>query len=268
MPPLLRLFGARRPPRSPRLCRHEALSPRILPGADGVRIGQISDVHARAGVRPRRLEHAVRMMNALRPDFVVLTGDYVCVTARPAALLTLALSRLEVPAYAILGNHDHWSGAGQVASALERAGVDVLRNEHRAVPTALGSLFLVGVDDSVTGHQDPERAFRGVPPEATCVVLSHDPRSVSFLAAYRPALILSGHTHGGQVVLPRVTPFMAARIGYRHLAGLYEVDGALLYVSRGLGAALPLRFRSPPEVAELTLRAAAARLEAASKGAA
>jgi predicted MPP superfamily phosphohydrolase len=96
------------------------------------------------------------------------------------------------------------------------------------------------------------------------VVLSHDPKSARLLAAHRPALVLSGHTHGGQVYLRRVTPFLAARVGLPFLAGLFEVDGGHLYVNRGLGAALPVRFHAPPELTVLTLRAAALRSSSSS----
>ncbi|MBI3183338.1 MAG: metallophosphoesterase [Myxococcales bacterium] len=263
--PLKRLFKRRtgRAPRPPQLCAHEVVSDRVAPELDGLRIGQLSDIHLRTGVKPRRLLQAVEMMNQLRPDLVVLTGDYVCISPRPLPALTEALGRLEVPAYATLGNHDHWSGARRVRSALADAGVEVLTNEHRAVRVVGGTLHLVGVDDSVTRHHDAKAAFLGVPEGATKVVLSHDPMSADFLHPFRPALILSGHTHGGQVYFRRLTPFMAGKIGVKYLSGFFEVEGALLYVSRGLGATLPVRFRAPAEVACLTLRSAALRAKLA-----
>lgn len=257
--PIKRLFQRRRP-RRPRLCAHEVLSPRIAPGLDGLKIAHLSDLHLRTGVKPRRLHLAVEMLNELGPDLVVLTGDYVCISSRPLPALTAALRQLSAPAYATLGNHDHWSGARKVRGALEQAGVEVLRNEHRALPSSRGTLHLVGLDDPITSHHDPEQAFAGVPPGATTVVLSHDPESADYLHPYQPALILSGHTHGGQVYFRRLTPFMARKIGRKYLSGFFEVEGALLYVSRGLGATLPLRFRAPAEVACLTLRSAVAKL--------
>lgn len=248
----------RRAHRPPLLCEHDVSSPRIHPSLDGVRIGQLSDIHVRTGVVPRRLHLAVEMMNDLAPDFVVLTGDYVCLSPRPLPALTAALKRLRVPAYATLGNHDHWSDAKKVRRALADAGVDVLTNEHRIVSVRGGTLHLVGVDDSVTRHHDPEAAFRGVPEDATRVVLSHDPKSADFLHPYAPALILSGHTHGGQVYFRKLTPFISQRIGIKYLAGFFDIHGAKLYVTRGLGASLPVRFRAPMEIAHLTLRSEAA----------
>lgn len=240
------------------LSHHEVVSARIHAGLDGVRIGHLSDLHVRAGLKPRRLHQAVELLNELRPDLVALTGDYVCRSPRPLPELTAALRKLGAPAYAVLGNHDHWSDAPAVRRALERAGVEVLQNEHRVVRAGKAAIHLVGVDDSVTGHDDPERAFDGVPPGATCVTLSHDPKSADHLHAFNPALILSGHTHGGQVFIRKITPFISRRVGLKYLAGFFEVNGAVLYVNRGLGASVPIRFRAPCEVSHLTLRSAAA----------
>jgi predicted MPP superfamily phosphohydrolase len=236
------------------LCLHEVSSPRIEPELDGVRIGQLSDIHVRTGVKPRALHQAVEILNALKPHFVVLTGDYVCLSARPLPALTEALKELTVPAYATLGNHDHWTDSRRVRHALAKAHVDVLMNEHRRVQISRARLYLVGIDDSVTRHHDPERAFKGVPVHETRVVLSHDPRSADFLHHYRPALILSGHTHGGQIYFKRLTPFLSRRVGNKYLSGFFDVHGSVLYVTRGLGASLPVRFRSPREIAQLTLR--------------
>jgi uncharacterized protein len=232
----------------------DVVSERVPPQLDGVRIGQLSDIHVRAGVRPRRLEEAVDRMNALRPHFVVLTGDYVCTTALPSRKLTHALRRLEMPAFATLGNHDHWAGASKIRGALEAAGVEVLCNEHRVIRIQGHALHLVGMDDAFTRHHDADRAYAGVHPEATVVALSHDPNGADVLSPFRPALILSGHTHGGQIYVRRLTELISRRIGIKYLAGFYDVGGAILFVNRGLGASVPVRFRAPSEIAVLTLR--------------
>ncbi len=233
-------------------------SPRILPALDGARIGQLSDIHVRTGVKPRALHAAVEMLNELKPDLVVLTGDYVCLSARPLPLLVDALKKLRVPSYATLGNHDHWTDARRVRQALAKAGVEVLSNEHRRIHFGRAHLYLVGIDDSITHHHDPERAFTGIPAHATRIVLSHDPRSADFLHHYRPALILSGHTHGGQIYFKKLTPFLWRRAGAKYLSGFFNVHGSVLYVTRGIGASVPVRFRSPREVAHLTLRSVSA----------
>src|SRR5205823_4307804 len=109
--PVKRLVRMPRWPRPPRLCNHEIASPRVTAELDGIRIGQLSDIHVRVGLKPRRLHQAVEMLNALAPDLVALTGDYLCFSSLPLRQLTDALKRLVVPAYAVLGNHDHFCGA-------------------------------------------------------------------------------------------------------------------------------------------------------------
>lgn len=245
--------------RSPVISLHDVHSERIHPGLDGLRIGHLSDIHVRTGMKPRRLHVAVELLNSLKPDLVVLTGDYVCFSPRPLPALVEALRELEVPAYATLGNHDHWSGADEVRAALSEAGVHVLTNEHRVLDVHGQPLFLVGVDDSVTRNADPERAFFGVPDGATTVVLAHDPAYADHLCQWNPSLIFSGHTHGGQVFFKKITPFVSARIGLKYLAGFFDVGGAKLFVNRGLGASVPVRFGAPMEVAQLTLRHASAQ---------
>jgi predicted MPP superfamily phosphohydrolase len=240
------------------LAEHTVTSHRLAAPLQGVRVAQLSDIHVRTGIRPRRLHLAVEHINAWKPDFVVLTGDYVCYSPRPLPMLTEALRELAVPAFAILGNHDHWSGAEPVRRALARAGVDVLTNEHRVVHTRSGApLHLVGVDDCITENHDPEAAFRGVPADASTVVLSHDPRSADFLHPYQPALILSGHTHGGQFFFRRLTPALWRRaLGVKYLTGFYDVEGSKLFVNRGFGGSVPVRYGARPEVALLTLQSA------------
>jgi predicted MPP superfamily phosphohydrolase len=251
----------------PPLSTHDVVSERIHPGLDGVRIGHLSDIHVRTGVKPRRLEQAVDQLNEAAPDFVVLTGDYVCFSPRPLPALTSALRRLRVPAFATLGNHDHWSGADQVRRALSRAGIQVLTNEHRMLSVRGEALHLVGLDDPVTRKSDPVRAFHGLPASGTRIVLSHCPAFADRLTDFSPALILSGHTHGGQLFIKKVTPYVSARLGMKYLAGFFDVEGAVLYVSRGLGASVPVRFRAPSEVSLLTLRSAARALLPASASA-
>jgi predicted MPP superfamily phosphohydrolase len=246
--------------RLPRVCAHDVFSPRIPHALEGIRVGQLSDIHVRTGVYPRRLHAAVEMMNTLAPDLVVLTGDYVCFSPKPLPMLTEALRGLKMPAYAVLGNHDHWSGAERVRQALWDAGVDVLTNESRRVQLREREFHLVGVDDSVTKHHDPARAFADVPAGAPSVCLSHDPKSADLLHRYNPALILSGHTHGGQVFLTRkLTEKLAEKVGVKYLHGFFEIEGSVLYVNRGLGAGVPVRFRAPMEIACLTLRSSATR---------
>jgi predicted MPP superfamily phosphohydrolase len=237
-----------------RLEEHEVRSRLIDPLHDGVRIAHLSDIHAATGLRPRRLLRAIEEVNRVRPDVVVLTGDYVCASSRPIPLLIEALRRLEVPAWATLGNHDYWTGHELVVAALGEAGVKVLRNEHETIELGGAPLHLIGVDDHRTGHADVPRAFAGVPTGGTRLVLTHDPNVVDALHGREAALVFAGHTHGGQIRLPGLTAGIARRIGVRYLSGFFLVGETLLYVNRGLGAAVPVRLAAPMEIAFFTLR--------------
>jgi predicted MPP superfamily phosphohydrolase len=252
------------PARDPRLGRvqverHKVISPLVDARHDGLRIAHLTDLHVATAIRPRRLQRCIELVNAARPDLVVFTGDYVCSSVRSLPLLEEALARLEVPAWATLGNHDHWAGAGAVIAALERAGVRVLVNAHETLPVRGAPLHLVGIDDHHSGHADPEAAFAKVGSGGTRLVLTHDPNAADAAARHGAALVLAGHTHGGQICLPRVTERIARRVGVKYLGGFFRVGETLLYVNRGLGAAVPVRLAAPMEIAFLALRSATRR---------
>lgn len=233
---------------------HEVSSRLVHPSHDGVRLAHLSDLHVSADVRPRRLLRMVELVNERRPDFALLTGDYVNVTVRALPRLIEALSRLAVPAWGVLGNHDHWADAERVESALARSGICVLRNASATFELRGAPLHLVGIDDHRTGHADAEAAFHGVPAHGTRLVITHDPNAADALRGRGAALVLAGHTHGGQIRLPRLTEGIARRIGVKYLAGFFPVGEGWLYVNRGLGAAVPVRWAAPMEIAFMTLR--------------
>jgi predicted MPP superfamily phosphohydrolase len=244
-----------------RLEEHEIVSRLVEPCHDGVRLAHLSDLHLAAGLRPRRLLRAIELVNRLRPDLVLITGDFVCASVRPTDALSEALRHLRVPAWATLGNHDYWSGAEQVERAVREGGVQVLRNSRATIELRGAPLHLIGVDDFRTGHSDVAAAFAGLEPGGTRVVLTHDPNVADDLVGHGAALIVAGHTHGGQIRVPGLTREIAKRIGVKYLAGFFQLGETRLYVNRGLGAAVPLRLAAPMEIALLTLRTA--RLEPA-----
>lgn len=236
--------------------RHEVSIP-VLPRAlDGLVVAQLSDIHFGLWLREQMLSRVVEEVNRLAPDIVVLTGDYVGYRHEPAMACARVLGGLRSPTLAILGNHDHWAGAEEVTYAFQRSGISVLRNEWRAVSLRGESLYVVGLDDLHTNHHDAERAFRDVPEEAPIVFLSHVPEGADLPEAKRAHLVLSGHTHGGQLHVPRLTPYLFKKAGMNYMSGKYALDEQRhLFVNRGLGAAaFPLRVGSLPEVGVFTLR--------------
>ena len=203
-------------------------------------VAHLTDLHF-GNVTPQALQdRAVGEVNAARPDFTVLTGDFVCRGARHLATLTETLSALDGPKYAVLGNHDHWCGATGVRRALARAGVEVLDNAW----TQIGELALCGMDDSTTGHHDPERTTRGV--RGARLGLSHNPDGAPDLWDEGVGVVLSGHTHGGQFHWKAVTPGVYAALGTRYLSGTYAERGGTVYVNPGVGSSvLPWRVGKP-----------------------
>lgn len=213
------------------------------------RIVQLSDIHHGWFTPLRDVERAVRLANKLKPDLVALTGDFVSFSrayVRPVAEL-LGRLRARYGVFAVLGNHDHRVGAELVTRALERHGVEVLSNRSLPVRSNGSAFYLTGIDDMTYRRDDLPRALRGVPSSAACVLLSHNPRILRFAAAFGVDLVLSGHTHGGQVTTPMLRAFYD-RSGL-FPRGWGQAGETRLYVSRGIGTVVvPVRIGCPPEI--------------------
>jgi uncharacterized protein len=231
--------------------------PDLPPDLDGLRIVQISDLHRSAVVAQEEIEQAVARANALAPDLMVLTGDYVTVGRQYAEPCAEALSALRAPLgrYAILGNHDYRVGAEAVAEALRHAGLTVLRNQAQPVRRGGADLWLIGMDDATFRKHDIGAALKGVPVSAFKVALMHEPDVADEIARYPVQLQLSGHSHGGQVCLPGIGPLALPYLGRRYPIGLYRIGDLQLYTNRGVGRVSPgVRFNCPPEIILITLR--------------
>jgi hypothetical protein len=225
------------------------------PAHDGLRIVQLSDLHIGSGVPDGRIISAVRAVNDLAPDLVVLTGDFVTTKRDPLSRVPQILEPLTAPRVAVLGNHDYWSGAQEIRTGLERIGVPVLQNANTSLRLRGVDFNVIGVDDSTTRHDDVEAAYRGAG-KASRLVLTHTPSCAGKLPAWEDVLVLSGHTHGGQWDVPRLTRGVYQAAGQPWYRGAYTVRGNHLYVNRGLGfgkgTRLP-RINSDPEVSLITL---------------
>jgi hypothetical protein len=237
----------------------ELYVPHFDPAHDGLRVAQLTDFHIGPGTPAGRIASAIREVNARRPDLVLLTGDYVTYTRWPLRQLAGALAGLTPPTFAVLGNHDHQVDAGAVRRILASLGYAVLVNTRAELLVRGAPVTLLGVDDGHSGHDDVEATFAGAPEWGTRLVMTHSPPTAEKLPPHRGLVCFSGHTHGGQIVLPRITDALGRRVGQPYLRGLYRVRGNQLYVNRGLGfglgSALP-RIGAAPEVAFFTLRVA------------
>jgi len=232
--------------------------PDLDPSHDGLRVAQLSDLHVGTRTPPERIAAAIALANRLGPDLVVLTGDYLSRGRETVALLKEQLGGLTAPTVAVLGNHDHWVDSAGTSRALRGLGYDVLRNQHTQLTLRGAPLSVVGVDDLLTGHADPERALAGVP-AGSRLVLAHGPRTAERLrGAEQPLLVLTGHTHGGQIAIPIVTRLLlSALVREPYLRGRFLLGQVQLYVNRGIGnTAFRVRVNSDPEVTLVTLRRA------------
>ena len=248
----------------------------------GKKLVQMSDFHY-DGVRlsEEMLEKAIAASNQLKPDLVLLTGDYVTTSPEPIHALAIRLKQLQSQAgiYAILGNHDirHKHSKSEITNALTSIGVKVLWNEI-AYPFGK-KLPLVGLADRYSPEFNPTAVMNQLDPKIPRIVLSHNPDTAELLQAWRVDLQFSGHTHGGQIVIPGLGPMVLyqqkigqnipsklrcrfpflrkKRFSIRHwewAQGLHQIGNNQLYVNRGLGTYLPGRFFCPPEVTEIVLQ--------------
>jgi predicted MPP superfamily phosphohydrolase len=240
--------------------------PRLDRAFDGYRIAQISDLHAGTWMTPGRLLRAVRLVNAERPDAVAITGDFAThhplrrtrTQLRYLPGLAAPLRELRAPdgRFAVLGNHDHKTDAGEVRRLLGVAGVVELNNAAHTVSRGDARLHLCGVDSAYKGEPRLDVVLGGLPRDGCAVLLAHEPDFADTAAGSgRFDLQLSGHSHGGQVGLFPLDVIAAPAMGGRYVRGLYKVGGMRLYVNRGLGAHVRLRFLCRPEITVITLRA-------------
>jgi uncharacterized protein len=248
--------------------------PRLPRALDGLRIAHLSDLHLSHFVSRQYLQRCIHAATEAEADLALVTGDFVTRSRRWIAGLAPLLGRLRARhgVYAILGNHDHYVSADGVAEAVASAGVRMLRNRHVCLNLNGAPLWLVGID-SMRGKQyrmapqeqarvdwrmgnNLDRALAGVDPKAFRILLAHSPDILPQALEWDLDLVLSGHTHGGQVRFPVVgATVVPSRFGPRYAAGLFVEGNTRLYVTRGLGVVrLPIRFLCRPELSLLTLR--------------
>lgn len=233
----------------------------------GFSIGVMADFHAGAWGNDGVIADAISSMRQLQPDIITLLGDYVDGAGshnehniNKGSFLFKQLQSLNPPlgTYAVLGNHDHWTNKAEVTALLSKSNVTVLNNENK---TLANGLTIAGVDDYWEGPSDHVRALAGVDNANPTILLSHNPDINGFLDTDSPVkLVLSGHTHGGQVRIPFTgwAPWVPCSPRYRGKTGLFsETDRRWCFISKGIGSfLLPVRLSCPPDIALLRLTAA------------
>jgi uncharacterized protein len=239
-----------------------------LPEAwDGLTIAQLSDLHYQPYWSADVIRHAIEVTNSLKPDVIALTGDYVTVPFRNRSPRKLAweiepctalLRGLSAPlgVFAVLGNHDAESRPNHISEVLASAGIRVLRNAAFPLERDGVRVWMVGLEDVLSGDPDVGVALKQVPASETSIVMVHEPDYADAVSKSPVDLQLSGHSHGGQIRVPVVMPLYLPYMARKYPIGLYTVGRMKLYTNSGLGTIrVPIRLFAPPEVTLFTLRA-------------
>lgn len=246
---------------------------RGLPAAfDGLKVVQLSDIHLEEFTEPFLLEDAVRHINQIAPDVVLLTGDFVSYellsrkrTVGAAWKCAELLRALKCPqVFASMGNHDVMVGESEVTSALAAQRIPVLKNAFVPLDRRGDRVWIAGLDDPLLGTPDLDRTipqFLPAKQHEPVLLMCHAPDYMDQVMRHPSGssigLALSGHTHGGQVRLPLIGAMQLPPGGRKYVEGFFRFGNTQLYVNRGLGSVgLPFRFDCPPEITAFTLRRA------------
>jgi uncharacterized protein len=229
---------------------------RVPAGKDRIRekliIAQISDLHVSPWQGPSIVRKVVKIVNKLNPDYVVITGDFITHYREliPGCARALQDLKPKFLTLAVLGNHDYWTDPQYVAGTIEEAGIKMLANAN--VSSCSGQpVTIVGVDDPFTGHDDLAAAIKGAPEQDYKILLSHSPDIIKKAAIAGIDLMLSGHTHGGQVCLPIIGAiYVPSDFGVKYARGWFPEGKMRMYVNRGVGEIYPnVRFFCRREIA-------------------
>jgi predicted MPP superfamily phosphohydrolase len=232
--------------------------PRLPQAFSGLRVAQLSDIHMGGWMDRERFQDVADLVVAQKPDILLITGDFLIghyyKNSSVQALddLTAVLSPLakSIPSFAILGNHDYWTNADAVRQMLSSSGIMDLTNSVFTLKNNGNRLHFCGVDDVWEGSPRLGLIADQLPDGDAAILLAHEPDFADkSVKTGKFDLQLSGHTHGGQVVLPFLGPPILPHLGRKYPSGLYRVGNMYQYTNRGVGMAkLPIRLNCPPEI--------------------
>jgi predicted MPP superfamily phosphohydrolase len=238
---------------------------KLSPAFHGIRIVQLSDIHMGGWMDAERFQRIVDIVMSQQPDLVFLTGDFLIGHVFNKSSggylndLVNILSPLSktIPSFAILGNHDYWTNPEAVREMLKASGIVNLTNTVFTISRGNEHLHLCGVDDVWEGEVRLEDVLGQLTDDGAAILLAHEPDFADQSALTgRFDLQVSGHSHGGQVVLPLLGAPILPYLGQKYPSGLYHVRGMYQYTNRGVGTGrLPVRLNCPPEITLFTLEA-------------
>jgi uncharacterized protein len=230
----------------------------------GLRVAQISDIHMGGWMNGDRLQLVADWIMAQSPDLLLITGDFLIgrgfteVSRQWIMELTKVLTPLaaSVPSFAVLGNHDYWTNPDAIREMLFLCRITDLTNTVFTLSREGENLHLCGVDDVRAGNVRLDQVLAHLNDHSAAILLAHEPDFADISAATgKFDLQISGHTHGGQVVIPYLGAPILPHLGRKYPSGLYKVGNMFQYTNRGLGAnRLSIRWNCPPEVTIFTLK--------------
>lgn len=224
----------------------------------GMKIAQLSDIHAGIYLKKDKILEAVKITNTLKPDIMCLTGDFVANSEKYIYPCIEALSLLnpKIGIYSCIGNHDNMVNRRITVEGLESAGLNVMIDENRTVEYKGCEFYIAGIEDGwYRSKPDLIKALKNVPRNSFKILLAHQPDIFKEAATQNVSLTLSGHYHGGQVSvqflrLPLSVPILVSP----YISGLFKKNTSYLYVNNGIGfSGLPFRMNVPPEITLITL---------------
>ena len=233
--------------------------PDLDPVFEDYRIAHISDIHLGQWISAKRIEGVVNMVNKQEPDLVAITGDSVSYVLNEPVLDMLRFLKNLKPkdaTVAVLGNHDHWVGAKDIRRVMNESNIIELENDVYTIKRGKSYLYIAGVDSVTLEKQDLDAVLRKLPVSGHAILLAHEPDFADISSATgRFSLQLSGHSHGGQLVIPGLgTPFKGFQFK-KYPLGEYQVGDMVQYTNRGLGTnVFWIRINCPPEITILQLK--------------
>ena len=230
---------------------------RLPESLQGMTIVQLTDLHLHPFTQTEHIDRAVYLANSLKPDVIVLTGDYVWHDAHDILDLMPSLARLNAKygVFSVLGNHEYKTDAGLITDTFEKVGIPVFKNQGVDIQVGKHALYLAGIDDGWLGSPDIVQTMEAHSVQAPVVLMAHEPDMIDWYAHdTRISLQLSGHTHGGQIQSSSKKPLVRPYLGRKYVQGLHRVNESWVYTSRGIGTTgIPLRKNCAPEVTHITL---------------
>ena len=237
----------------------EVIIPELDPSFDGYRLANISDIHLGQWITPDHLHGVVDLVNQEKPDSITITGDFVSyilddyINDLKTALMDLKPSE---HSFAVLGNHDHWLGANTIRKILTECEIIDVSNSVYTLHRDDATLHMAGVDSVMLGKHHLEQVLAELPENGPAILLAHEPdfADISSITG-RFSLQISGHSHGGQFLIPGLGTLIRGPHFIKYPAGKYQVGDMIQYTSRGLGTNIFwIRINCPPEITMFTLK--------------